>query len=103
MPKGDGPFPALLHTPRYGSVNNPPHWDDRQRYMVLTIMHRGQRLADTPFKAEYPGLLTLGIESPETWIYRGILADIMRGAEYPAGASEGRSGAGGDRRATISA
>jgi cephalosporin-C deacetylase-like acetyl esterase len=82
VPKGDGPFPALLHSPRYGSVNNPPHWDDRQRYVVLTIMHRGQRLADSPFKAEYPGLLTLGIDSPETWIYRGILADIMRGAEY---------------------
>jgi cephalosporin-C deacetylase-like acetyl esterase len=82
VPKGDGPFPALLQTPRYGSVNNPPHWDDRQRYVVLSIMHRGQRLADTPFKAEYPGLLTLGIESPETWIYRGILADIQRGAEY---------------------
>ncbi len=82
VPKGDGPFPALLHSPRYGSVNNPPHWDDRQRYVVLTIMNRGQRLADSPFKAEYPGLLTLGIESPETWIYRGILADILRGAEY---------------------
>ncbi len=82
VPKGEGPFPALLHSPRYGSVNNPPHWDERQRYVVLTIMHRGQRLADTPFKAEYPGLLTLGIESPETWIYRGILADIMRGCEY---------------------
>jgi hypothetical protein len=39
-------------------------------------------LADTPFKAEYPGLLTLNIESPDIWIYRGILADIMRGAEY---------------------
>lgn len=82
VPHGDGPFPALLNTPRYGSVNNPPHWDDRQRYVVLTIMHRGQRLADTPFSASYPGLLTMGIESPETWIYRGILADILRGAEY---------------------
>lgn len=82
VPKGEGPFPAILNTPRYGSVNNPPHWDDRQRYVVLTLMHRGQRQADTPFRAEYPGLLTLGIESPETWVYRGILADIMRGCEY---------------------
>jgi cephalosporin-C deacetylase-like acetyl esterase len=82
VPHGDGPFPALLNTPRYGSVNNPPHWDDRQRYVVLTIMHRGQRLADTPFSAPYPGLLTMDIHSPKTWIYRGILADIMRGAEY---------------------
>lgn len=82
VPHGDGPFPALLQTPRYGSVNNPPHWDDRQRYVVLTLMHRGQRLSDSPFAAEYPGLLTLGIESPDTWIYRGILADIIRGCEY---------------------
>ncbi len=82
VPKGDGPFPALLLSPRYGSVNNPPHWDDRRRYVVLTLMHRGQRLADTPFQAEYPGLLTLGIELPETWVYRGIMADILRGAEY---------------------
>lgn len=82
VPHGDGPFPGLLHTPRYGSVNNPPHWNDRQRYVVLTIMHRGQRLADRPFSAPYPGLLTMGIASPQTWIYRGILADIIRGAEY---------------------
>ena len=34
------------YTPRYGSVNNPPHTDDRERYVVFTLMHRGQRLAD---------------------------------------------------------
>jgi cephalosporin-C deacetylase-like acetyl esterase len=28
-PIGDGRFPGLLITPRYGSVNNPPHYDDR--------------------------------------------------------------------------
>jgi len=82
VPNGEGPFPGLLYTPRYGSVNNPPHYDDRQRYAVLTLMHRGQRLADQPFAASYPGLLTLGIESPETYIYRGILADCLRGAEF---------------------
>jgi len=32
MPMGDGPFPGLLITPRYGSVNNPPHYDDRERW-----------------------------------------------------------------------
>lgn len=106
VPKGDGPFPGLLHTPRYGSVNNPPHWDDRQRYVVLSIMHRGQRLADTPFKAEYPGLLTLGIDSPETWIYRGILADIMRGAEFllsHPSVDRSRVGIAGDDLALITA
>ena len=63
VPEGPGPFPALLQTPRYGSVNNPPHYHDRERYVVLTIMHRGQRLADEPLQAPYPGLLTQGIEA----------------------------------------
>lgn len=82
VPVGDGPFPALFNTPRYGSVNNPPHADDRARYCVLTLMHRGQRLADQPFAAEYPGLLTLGIASPATYIYRAIVADCLRGLEF---------------------
>jgi len=82
VPKGAGPFPALLNTPRYGSVNHAPHWDDRRRYAVLTIMHRGQRLADQPFAAAYPGLLTHGIADPATYVYRGIVADCLRAAEF---------------------
>src|SRR5262245_55681237 len=82
VPHGDGPFPGLLITPRYGSVNHLPHYDDRKRYAALVLMHRGQRLADQPFQAAYPGLLTLGIDDPATYIYRGIAADCLRGAEF---------------------
>ena len=82
VPAGDGPFPGLLAAPHYGSVNHLPHLDDRQRYVTLILMHRGQRLADQPFAAEYPGLLTLGIDDPRTYIYRGIVADCLRGAEF---------------------
>jgi cephalosporin-C deacetylase len=82
VPPGDGPFPGLLVAPHYGSVNHLPHLDDRQRYVTLILMHRGQRLADQPFAATYPGLLTLGIDDPATYIYRSIVADCLRGAEY---------------------
>ncbi len=82
VPVGDGPFPGLMNAPRYGSVNHVPHYDDRERYATLTLMHRGQRLADQPFAASYPGLLTLGIDSPATTIYRSIVADCLRGAEF---------------------
>ena len=82
MPAGPGPFPGLLLTPRYGSVNHLPAYDDRERYAVLQIMHRGQRLADQPFAAAYPGLLTHGIDDPATYVYRGIVADCLRGAEF---------------------
>jgi cephalosporin-C deacetylase len=82
VPVGAGPFPALLQTPRYGSVNHVPDYNDRLRYVVLTLMHRGQRLADRPFSAPYPGLLTLGIDDGATYVYRGIVADCLRGAEF---------------------
>lgn len=82
VPTGHGPFPAVLETPRYGSVNQPPHYRDQLRYITFTVMHRGQRLADVPFQAEYPGLATLGIESPREYIYRAIVADCLRGAEF---------------------
>src|SRR5437879_3590454 len=82
VPAGEGPFPGLLVAPHYGSVNHLPHLDDRQRYVTLILMHRGQRLADQPFAAAYPGLLTLGIDDPGTYIYRGIVADCLRGAEF---------------------
>src|SRR5204862_1931601 len=68
VPAGGGPFPGLLITPGYGSVNHLPQLNDRQRYVTLVLMHRGQRLADQPFAASYPGLLTLGIDDPATYV-----------------------------------
>ncbi|GAA5136348.1 acetylxylan esterase [Pseudonocardia adelaidensis] len=88
VPTGEGPFPALLTTPRYGSVNNPPHYNDRLRYVTLTIAHRGQRTADSPYAAAYPGLLTDGIADPAGYVYRGIVADCLRAAEYLAALPE---------------
>lgn len=82
VPNGGGRHPGLLELPRYGSVNHVPAYELRQRYVVLTLMHRGQRLADQPFAAAYPGLLTLRIDRPAEYIYRGIVADCLRGAEF---------------------
>jgi cephalosporin-C deacetylase-like acetyl esterase len=106
IPRGEGLFPALINMPRYGSVNNPPHWDDRRRYVCLSLMHRGQRLADQPFAATYPGLLTIGIDDPQTYIYRSIVADCLRGLEYLLSRPEidpTRVGVVGDDLALISA
>jgi cephalosporin-C deacetylase len=88
IPHGDGPFPALLQTPGYGSVLGPPHYDDKARYVCFAVTHRGQRLADQPWAASYPGLLTHGINSPREYIYRSIVADCIRGAEFLASRPE---------------
>lgn len=82
VPNGAGPFPVVYHTPRYGSVNHIPPYEERQRYIAVQLCHRGQRLADQPFAAAYPGLLTTGIASPATYIYRGIVADCCRVIDF---------------------
>lgn len=82
VPTGEGPFPAVYQTPGYGSVVHVPAYELRQRYVVLALRHRGQRLSDTPYAAAYPGLLTDGIDDPAGYIYRGIVADCLRGMDF---------------------
>lgn len=80
--QGEGPFPVVYHTPGYGSVVHIAPFAERTRYVTVALRHRGQRLADQPFQAAYPGLLTTGIESPATYIYRGIVADCCRVIDF---------------------
>ena len=86
IPRGDGPFPAILAGPRYRSVVELLFQGEanekRGRFVIFSTAGRGQRYADEPFAAEYPGLATEGIASPESYIYRGIVADWARAADY---------------------
>ncbi len=92
IPRGNGPFPARYFLPRYGSVVDlvPQGTANGQRreYVTFSIGVRGQRLADQPYAASFPGLLTDGIGDPATYVYRGILADCCRGLEYLAARPE---------------
>ena len=82
VPTGKGPFPVVYHAPGYGSVVHIAAYEERQRYVTVALRHRGQRLADQPFAAAYPGLLTTGIEQAESYIYRGIVADCCRVVDF---------------------
>ena len=83
---GAGPFPARYYLPRYGSVADlVPQGQangQRRQHVTFAVCVRGQRLADQPYAAAFPGLLTDGIDDPQSYIYRGILADCRRGLEY---------------------
>ncbi len=85
IPDGEGPFPALMLAPGYASVVTPPSYDDRLRYVAMSVRYRGTRGADRPYAATFPGLLTDGIEDPDRWMFRGILADALRAFEYLTG------------------
>lgn len=82
VPHGPGPFPVIYQLPNYGSVVHVPPYEERQRAVVVALCHRGQRLSDQPFAAAYPGLLTTGIDHPQRYIYRGIVADCVRVIDF---------------------
>lgn len=86
IPKGDGPFPAIYYTPKYQSVLEiiPQGTSNlqRSRYVTFSLGSRGQRNSDKPFAAMFPGLLTEGVDRVESYIFRGIVADAVRGLEF---------------------
>ena len=86
VPKGDGPHPAIYWPPKYASVLEiiPQGTANavRSEFVTFSLAGRGQRNSDKPFAAMFPGLLTEGIDSPDSYIFRGIVADAIRGLEY---------------------
>jgi cephalosporin-C deacetylase-like acetyl esterase len=75
-----------VRLPGYASVVGVPvggldrRWTGRRA--VLQLCHRGQRLSDRPYAAAFPGLLTDGVESPATYVWRGIVADACRAVDF---------------------
>src|SRR5207249_8617610 len=81
IPKGTGPFPAIYYAPKYQSVLEiiPQGTANlqRSRYITFSLAARGQRNADTPYAAMFPGQLTDGIDAATSYIFRGIVADSV--------------------------
>lgn len=86
IPTGTGPFPAIYYPPKYQSVLEIIAQGtanlQRSRYITFALAARGQRHADTPYAAMFPGLLTEGIDSATSYIFRGIVADSVRGLHF---------------------
>jgi cephalosporin-C deacetylase len=85
IPTGVGPFPAIYYPPKYQSVLEiiPQGTANlqRSRYITWSLAGRGQRNADVPYAAMFPGLLTEGIAHAEAYRFRSIVADAIRGLE----------------------
>ena len=92
IPAGEGPFPAIYYTPRYQSVVQPvPQGtsnETRRHVITFSLAARGQRNADEPFAAAYPGWLTTNITDPERYVFKGVVADCVRGLEFLTGRAE---------------
>lgn len=81
IPSGEGPFPAIFMTPSYQSVTGVPPLNRRESHVVLAVCVRGQRLSDSKYKSNFPGLLTDNIDNPMRYPFRGISADCLRAAD----------------------
>ncbi len=73
-----GPVPALLRMPDYGSVHDIVYIPLRSSAVVMNPTHRGQRHSDSGHQAEYPGLLTEGIDRLQTFVMMRVFADALR-------------------------
>jgi cephalosporin-C deacetylase len=86
IPAGAGPFPAIYYAPKYQSVLEiiPQGTANlqRSRYITFALAGRGQRNADMPYAAMFPGLLTEGIDYAASYVFRGIVADSVRGLQF---------------------
>ena len=80
-PTANGPFPALVRMPDYASVHDIIYTSLRHRAVVMNPTYRGQRNSDGLVRASYPGLLTDGIDSPETYTLLGAYADAVRAVD----------------------
>ena len=74
----DGPLPALVRMPDYASVHDIIYTPLRRQAVVMNATHRGQRNSDALASASYPGLLTEGIESADSYALFGAYADALR-------------------------
>src|SRR5215468_1176534 len=86
IPTGEGPFPAIYYVPKYQSVLEiiPQGTANlqRSRYITFALAGRGQRNADMPYAAMFPGLLTDGIDQAVSYIFRDMVADSIRGLQF---------------------
>ena len=79
---GEGPFPAVLVLPGYKSEPSIRRDWGSKGVAVLSVAVRGKLPSSSEFNPGYPGLLTSGVESRETYSYRGVISDCSRGVDF---------------------
>jgi cephalosporin-C deacetylase len=80
--QGEGPFPAIIHFPGYkGEPRLIREWGGKG-VIALSVAVRGKLRSNSRFNPGYPGLLTQGIESRDTYSYKGVIADCLRGIDF---------------------
>jgi len=87
-PLSPGPRPAILYLSGYGARPiAPPIGLAKQGYVVLAIDVRGNPV-DRPRPHPFEDYSTVGIEKPETYVYREIVGHALRAVQFLASRPE---------------
>ena len=80
--QGNGPFPAIIQFPGYkGEPALRRDWGGKG-VAVLTVAVRGKLRSNSQFNPGYPGLLIHGIANRDTYSYKGVISDCVRGVDF---------------------
>ena len=86
IPNKEDRFPAIYFAPRNASVleiiPQGMSTNVRDQFVIFSLACRGMRNSDNPHVSMYPGQLTENVDSVEGYIYRGIVADTLRGLDF---------------------
>ena len=80
-PAADGRYPGLLVLPGYSGNSTPQRALAGEGFAVLALSVRGHNRSDAQYRPGFPGLMTDGIERPDTYGYRGVYMDCYRGLD----------------------
>ena len=80
--KGEGPFPAIIQFPGYKSEPALLRDWGAKGVITLSVAVRGKLRSNSRFNPGYPGLLTHGIESRDTYSYEGVISDCSRAVDF---------------------
>lgn len=80
--QGDGPFPAVLVLPGYKSEPSLRRDWGAKGVATLSVAVRGKLPSSAQFNPGYPGLLTCGVENRNTYSYKGVISDCVRGVDF---------------------
>jgi len=88
-PERDGKFPAVLINPWYsqGAIPAPSDWA-RRGMAALWYQARGFDVDQSSYPLENSWYILDGIEKPETYVYREIVAHGLRGLDFLAARPE---------------
>ena len=86
IPKKNGPHPALLRVPGYGSNMQPIAWINDM--VVLSLNIRGHGNSQDDISGKNLEFLVTGANKPQEYFYRGAFMDCIRGLDFLATQSE---------------